>query len=78
MINQMDRGKMSAHYFRPFRVKYGILLICLITACASTGGGDGGYGPPPIVEGKGRLFLAPAGINKVNFYSRALEPGEEV
>ena len=69
---------MSADYFRPFRVKYGILLICLVTACASTGGGDGGYGPPPIVEGKGRLFLETAGINKVNFYILDFETGEEV
>jgi hypothetical protein len=64
--------------FKRFCIKLGLLLIFFITACASTGGGDGIYGPPPIVEGKGRLFLETAGINKVNYYVLDQETGEEV
>ena len=57
---------------------FSLLLIFLITACASTGGEVGGYGPPPIGEGNGRLFLETAGINNVNFYILDQETGEEV
>jgi len=64
--------------FKRFCIRSGLLLIFFITACASTGGRDGIYGPPPIVEGKGRLFLETAGINRVNYYVLDQETGEEV
>ena len=64
--------------FKRFYIKLGLLLTLLIMACASTGGRDGIYGPPPIAEGKGRLFLETAGINKVNYYVLDQETGEEV
>ena len=78
LIIKMRGKKMRTVYFERFCVNFGLLLIVLITACASTGGGAGMYGPPPIIEGKGRLFLETAGINKVNYYILDLETGEEV
>tara|TARA_B100000902_G_scaffold387187_1_gene430903 strand:+ start:291 stop:1052 length:762 start_codon:yes stop_codon:yes gene_type:complete len=71
-------GKMLNLHFKRSIFNLGMLLIFLITACASTGKGVGGDGPPPIGEGKGRLFLETAGINSVNFYVLDQETGEEV
>ena len=53
-------------------------VIAVFTGCASTTGSGGGYGPPPIQEGKGRLFLETGGINQVNYYVLDEETGEEV
>jgi hypothetical protein len=55
-----------------------LVSLGLACGCASTGGSVGGYGPPPIAEGKGRLFLETGGISQVNYYVVDLETGEEV
>ncbi len=55
------------------------LAACLLLACASTqGGGGAAYGPPPIPEGKGRLFLEAGGIQELNFFVEDAETGEIV
>ncbi len=55
------------------------LAACLLLACASTqGGGEAAYGPPPIPEGKGRLFLEAGGIQELNFFVEDAETGEIV
>ena len=54
------------------------LAACFLLACASTQGGGSGYGPPPIPEGKGRLFLEAGGIQELNFFVEDSEPGEIV
>ena len=57
----------------------GILSIVLwAVGCASTGGSSAWGGPPPIPEGKGRLFLETGGINEVNFYVLDQETDDEV
>ena len=55
------------------------VLVAVVAGCATTGGsGGGGYGLPPIAEGKGRLMLETGGINEVNYYVLDEETGEEV
>ena len=55
------------------------LAACFLLACASTQGGGGTeYGPPPIPEGKGRLFLEAGGIQELNFFVEDAETGEIV
>ena len=54
------------------------LGACFLLACASTQGGGSGYGPPPIPEGKGRLFLEAGGIQELNFFVEDSETGEIV
>ena len=55
------------------------LAACFLLACASTQGGGGTeYGPPPIPEGKGRLFLEAGGIQELNFFVEDSETGEIV
>ena len=55
------------------------LAACFLLACASTqSGGGAAYGPPPIPEGKGRLFLEAGGIQELNFFVEDAESGEIV
>ena len=55
------------------------VLVAVVAGCATTGGSSGGgYGLPPIAEGKGRLMLETGGINEVNYYVLDEETGEEV
>lgn len=55
------------------------LASCCLLACASTqSGGGSDYGPPPIPEGKGRLFLEAGGIQELNFFVEDAESGEIV
>jgi len=58
-------------------IPFCLLGIVLVTGCATTGGGAA-LGPPPIPEGRGRLFLETGGINEVNFYVIDPETDEEV
>ena len=53
-------------------------IAAVVAGCATTGGSGGGYGMPPIPEGKGRLMLETGGINEVNYYVLDGETGEEV
>ncbi len=53
-------------------------IAAVVAGCATTGGSGGGYGLPPIPEGKGRLMLETGGINEVNYYVLDEETGEEV
>ena len=56
-----------------------VLCACsLLWACATTQGGGVQYGPAPIPEGKGRLFLEAGGIKELNFYVEDQATGEEV
>ena len=61
---------------------YSSVLLCacsLLWSCATTSGSGGRqYGPEPIPEGKGRLFLQAGGINELNFYVEDQVTGEEV
>ena len=60
-------------------LSWGVLLCgCLLWACATTQVGSRQYGPPPVPEGKGRLFLEAGGINELNFYIVDQGTGEEV
>ena len=54
-------------------------LICgsVLAGCAASQTGSQ-YGPQPIPEGKGRLFLEAGGIMQLNFYVLDEETGEEV
>ena len=66
---------------KPLRVSciaWTLFLVATLTGCATTSGSGGGYGPPPIAEGKGRLVLEAGGINEVNFYVLDNETGDEV
>ena len=55
------------------------LAASFLLACAGTQGGGGtDYGPPPIPEGKGRLFLEAGGIQELNFFVEDSETGEIV
>ena len=55
------------------------LASCFLLSCASTqSGGGSDYGPPPIPEGKGRLFLEAGGIQELNFFVEDSETGEIV
>lgn len=54
------------------------VLVAVVAGCATTGGSGGGYGMPPIAEGKGRLILETGGVNEVNYYVLDEETGEEV
>ncbi len=69
----MNTSRVQKIYF-----SFAWLLVAVIGGCASTSGGSGNYGPPPIAEGKGRLMLETGGINRVNFYILDDETGEEV
>ena len=61
------------------RLLAGPLAACFLLACASTQGGTGTeYGPAPIPEGKGRLFLEAGGIQELNFFVEDAETGEIV
>lgn len=54
------------------------VLVAVVAGCATTSGSGGGYGMPPIAEGKGRLILETGGVNEVNYYVLDEETGEEV
>lgn len=60
-------------------LSWGVLLCgCLLWACATTQSSSRQYGPPPVPEGKGRLYLEAGGINELNFYIVDQGTGEEV
>ena len=54
-------------------------LVCggVLAGCAASQTGSQ-YGPEPIPEGKGRLYLEAGGIRQLNFYVLDEETGEEV
>lgn len=55
-------------------------LVCaaVLAGCAASQTGSSQYGPKPIPEGKGRLYLEAGGIMQLNFYVLDEETGEEV
>ena len=65
-------------YKRWFLVGVLVAVVAVVAGCATTGGSGGGYGMPPIAEGKGRLILETGGVNEVNYYVLDEETGEEV
>ena len=69
---------MKKHTYTCIRFCGLFFLLLAMNSCATTGAGDRTYGPSPIAEGKGRIFLEAGGINEVNFYVLDQETGEEI
>jgi len=59
------------------RVLAALAIAALLTACAASTN-SAAYGPPPIPEGMGRIYLDAGGINELNFYILDQETDEEV
>jgi len=69
---------MASHHRRIARLAVAALISgSVLAGCAASQTGSQ-YGPEPIPEGKGRLFLEAGGIMQLNFYVLDEETGEEV